>query len=527
MAVGAIDRVFEKRLAALVNARVPGAVQGGLRGLEKETLRVTPAGRIARTSHPESIGSALCHPYITTDYSEALLELVTPALGDNDALLTTLRELEAFVYPQLGEELLWCASMPCELAGDDDVPVAHYGRSHEGHFKEVYRRGLLNRYGGMMQAIAGVHFNYSLPAQFWPVWADVLQVRTADAAFVSARYFELLRNFRRHGWLVSWLFGASPALCRSFAPAASGLARHGAATLYGPYSTSLRMSDLGYRNRNQAAVQVSVNSLEEYLRDLLHAVHTPHPPYERIGVCVNGEYRQLSANILQIENEYYSAIRPKRAPRSGELTAQALRRGGVEYIEVRALDLDMDAPDSVSAVQLDFMEALLVLLLMKASPPLSHDDQAASDANQLQVSREGRAPGLQLQREGRACGLQDWVGTLLEELTGVCELLDAGRATPRFARALQAQRDKLSQPQLLPAARLQHELLEQSEEFSAQALRRSRAHRATLLATPLAPAVLERLQAQARESVEMQRRADREMRGSFADYLRQRLAAPR
>ncbi len=286
--------MFERRMAALVNLRVPGALRGGLRGLEKETLRVTPAGRIARTPHPQAIGSALCHPHITTDYSESLLELVTAAVPDNDTLLRELRALQVFVYGHLQDELLWCASMPCELAGDADVPIAHYGRSHEGHFKEVYRRGLLNRYGGMMQAIAGVHFNYSLPAAFWPLWAEVHQARSADSAFVSARYFELLRNFRRHGWLVNWLFGASPALCRSFAADAAGLRPHAARTLYGPDSTSLRMSDLGYRNRNQAAVQVSVNSLDEYLRDLLRAVHTPHPAYERIGVKVDGEYRQLT-----------------------------------------------------------------------------------------------------------------------------------------------------------------------------------------------------------------------------------------
>jgi glutamate--cysteine ligase len=525
MAGGAIDRVFERRLAALVNARAPEALRGGLRGLEKETLRVTPAGRIARTPHPQAIGSALCHPHITTDYSEALLELVTSAVPDNDTLLRELRALQTFVYGHLDDELLWCASMPCELSGDADVPIAHYGRSHEGHFKEVYRRGLLNRYGGMMQAIAGVHFNYSLPAGFWPLWAEVRESRVADSAFVSARYLELLRNFRRHGWLVSWLFGASPALCRSFAADAVGLRPHAARTLYGPDSTSLRMSDLGYRNRNQAAVQVSVNSLDDYLRDLLRAVHTPHPPYERIGVKVDGEYRQLSANILQIENEYYSAIRPKRAPRVGELTAQALRRGGVEYVEVRVLDLDMLAPDSMSAEQLDFMEALLVLLLLKDSPPLSNDEQEALDANQLHVARDGRVAGLQLQRDGRAVPLRDWAAGLLDELTGVCELLDAG-GTRRYASALQSQRDKLAQPQLLPAAQLQRQMLEHEEEFAAQALRLSRQHRQALLATPLEPALREQMTEQARESVEMQQRMDHAVRGDFGEYLRQRLAAP-
>jgi glutamate--cysteine ligase len=284
------------------------------------------------------------------------------------------------------------------------------------------------------------------------------------------------------------------------------------------------MSDLGYRNRNQAAVEVSVNSLDEYLRDLLRAVHTPHPPYERIGVCVDGEYRQLSANILQIENEYYSAIRPKRAPRVGELTAQALRRGGVEYVEVRALDLDMLAPDSVGTAQLDFMEALLILLLMKDSPPLGRAEQDSSDANQLKVAREGRLPGLVLRRDGRGSTLNEWLAVLFEEMAGICELLDAGRPTPRYAQALRQQRDKLAQPQLLPAARLEREMLEHEEEFSALALHRSRQYRSQLLDSPLDADTLARMQAQARDSMERQRRADREVSGDFADYLRRRLA---
>jgi glutamate--cysteine ligase len=241
-------------------------------------------------------------------------------------------------------------------------------------------------------------------------------------------------------------------------------------------------------------------------------------------VQVDGEYRQLSANILQIENEYYSSIRPKRAPRSGELTAQALRRGGVEYVEVRVLDLDMLAPDSVTAEQLDFMEALLILLLCKDSALLGNDEQEALDANQLQVSRAGRTAGLLLQRNGRAVPLYDWAAGLFEDMTGICERLDAGGATRRYSRALQAQRDKLAQPQLLPAAQLQRQLQDHEEEFADQALRLSRQHRQALLATPLEPALQAQMTEQAHDSLETQRRMDRAVSGDFADYLRRRLA---
>ncbi len=127
------------------------------------------------------------------------------------------------------------------------------------------------------------------------------------------------------------------------------------------------MSDIGYRNRNQAGLTVSVNSLEEYVRDLQRAISTPHPPYEALGVKVDGEYRQLNANILQIENEYYSFIRPKRVARSGERPTKALLRAGVEYVEVRALDVSAFDPVGVNQNKLRFLEAFLALCLLKDS----------------------------------------------------------------------------------------------------------------------------------------------------------------
>ena len=323
------DTAFERRLSALVNSGQPEILQGGRKGLEKESLRVTPEGRLAATPHPRALGSALTSEHITTDYSEALIELVTPTFTTTWELLQYLLDLHQFVYRHMGSELLWATSMPGAISRDEDIPIAQYGPSHIGRMKTVYRHGLGLRYGRMMQAISGVHFNYSFPLPFWEAYADVLKSRAADAAFVSARYFDLLRNYRRHGWLVLYLFGTSPLACKSFLKGRDhSLRDFTAGTVYEPYGTSLRMSDIGYRNRNQADLTVSVNSLEEYVRDLTHAISTPHPPYEALGVKVDGEYRQLNANILQIENEYYSFIRPKRVARSGERPTQALKRAG-------------------------------------------------------------------------------------------------------------------------------------------------------------------------------------------------------
>jgi len=523
MVRAAIDRVFERRLAALVNSRESRLLSGGRRGLERETLRVTPEGRVSARGHPSALGATLTNPHITTDFSESLLELVTPTFNDNAALLQYLSDLHHFVYRHLDDELLWAASMPGEIASEAEVPIARYGRSHRGKFKEVYRRGLQTRYGGLMQAIAGAHFNFSFPEQFWPLWAEVRSVRTVDAVLRSTAYFELLRNFRRHGWLVLYLFGNSPALCRSFMQGRSDaeLQPLASGTLHMPYATSLRMSDLGYRNRNQAGVEVSLNALEEYLRDLRHATHTVHPPFAALGVRVGDDYLQLNANVLQIDNEFYSTIRPKRVPAPGESQSSALARGGVEYVEVRSLDLCVFEPVGACADELHITEALLTHCLLRDSAVLGATEQQELEGNHLQVARHGRAPGLMLARAGRAVALQDWAAELLDGLQGVCELLDRGDSARRYQGALARQVAKLREPELTPAARLLRELKLADGDFPAFVCAISAQHRTRLLSGAGHEAAVQQLfAAEAAESLHEQAVIERADRGSFEDYLR-------
>src|SRR3569833_1196798 len=267
-----IDRTFERRLAALVNGGQPQVLQGGRKGVEKESLRVRPSGKLAQTPHPRRLGSALTNENISTDYSESLIELVTPAFTTSWELLQYLLDLRQFVYRHLDDELLWATSMPGAIARDADIPIAQFGNSHVGQMKTIYRKGLGLRYGRMMQAISGVHFNYSFPLPFWEAYADVLKSRDRGSQFVSARYFDLLRNYRRYGWIVLYLFGVSPVVCKSFLKGRDvTLADFTSNTAYEPYATSLRMSDVGYRNRNQAGLAVAVNSLEEYVCVLFFA----------------------------------------------------------------------------------------------------------------------------------------------------------------------------------------------------------------------------------------------------------------
>ncbi|HEX4648913.1 MAG TPA: glutamate--cysteine ligase [Steroidobacteraceae bacterium] len=516
----ALDRVFERRLSALVNGGEPQLLQGGRKGVEKESLRVTPQGHLAGTPHPRLLGSALTNEHITTDYSEALIELVTPAFTQSWELLQYLLDLHQFVYRHLGEELLWATSMPCNIERDEDIPLAQYGRSHVGRMKTIYRNGLGLRYGRMMQAISGVHFNYSFPLPFWEAWAAVRGSRTHDERFISASYFDLLRNYHRYGWLVLYLFGVSPVVCKSFLRGRDfALEDFGPGTAYEPYATSLRMSDVGYRNRNQAGLSVSVNSLDEYVRDLQRAITTPHPPYEALGVKVNGEYRQLNANILQIENEYYSFIRPKRVARSGERPTKALRRAGVEYVEVRALDVSAYDPVGVNQNKLRFLEAFLALCLMKDSAPIGDSEQGSLDDNHITVARRGREPGLALLRDARVATLREWALELLDSMTGICEILDRGEAARPYSQALADQVAKVEDVSLTPSARLMAGL-NAGESFFALALRMSAAHKGYFL--DLYPPNDERLREFAREAEESlaaQQSIEANDRGTFEEYL--------
>ena len=515
------DTVFERRLAALINSGQPEILQGGLRGVEKESLRVTPDGRIAQTPHPTALGSALTSEHVTTDYSEALIELVTPTFTTTWELLQYLLDLHQFVYRHIGDELLWATSMPCRIERDEEIPIARYGNSHIGRMKSIYREGLGLRYGRMMQAISGVHFNYSFPPGFWPVYAAALQSSTHGQEFVSARYFDLLRNYRRHGWLVLYLFGVSPVLCKSFLRGRPySMAELTPGTVFEPYATSLRMSDIGYRNRTQADLNVSMNSLEEYIDDLSRAISTPHPPYAALGVRAGEVYRQLNANLLQIENEYYSFIRPKRVARSGERPTQALKRAGVQYVEVRALDVSAFDPVGVNQNKLRFLEAFVALCLLKESPPIAAAEQHVLDHNHLEVAHRGRQPGLTLWRGGHEVAMREWARELLDEMAGPCEILDRGNQLRPYSLALEVQRAKLEDVARTPSARMMTELASTGETFSQLALRMSSQHKAYFLDMyPPNEARLAEFSREARESLEAHRAAEAADQGTFEDYL--------
>lgn len=517
---------LKKRLARLE----PPDLARLQRGIEKESLRTTPDGKLALTPHPVALGSALTHPHITTDFSESQPELITGVHSTPPDCLAELTEIHQFVYRNIGDELLWASSMPCGLPPDDQIPLGRYGKSNVARAKTVYRQGLSHRYGRRMQTISGIHYNFSLPESAWSALQQADGQGGSEQAFRTAVYFALIRNFRRHSWLPLYLFGASPALCGSFLNGQPhALQQLSPSTLYLPHATSLRMGPLGYQSEAQASLAVSYNCLDSYSASLSKALTEPYPPYERIGIHDgNGLYRQLATTLLQIENEFYGTIRPKRRIRSGERPLRALAERGVEYVEVRLIDLDPFVPIGITVEALRFLDVFLLHCLLSDSPPDTPDEIAAISWNQHRVAQQGRDPQLRLRRSDREMPLPQWGAELLDECAPIAAALDSAAGPAQggavYSEALAAARLRLDDPSATPSARLLRELRGYENSFPAFALDRSHEHRRVLLERPLSVEALARQQQLAADSLAEQAAIEASETMPFETYRQHYLA---
>ncbi|WP_404302177.1 glutamate--cysteine ligase [Alicycliphilus denitrificans] len=430
---------LQERIATLPQERLAGM----RRGIEKEGLRVLPTGGLALTPHPLALGSALTHPSITTDYSESQIELITGAHQSVEGCLDELVGIHQYVLRTLrdaGGEMLWVSSMPCGLPTDETIPIGRYGNSHIGRAKSIYRMGLAHRYGRRMQTISGIHYNWSLPG------------------VTSEEYFALIRNFRRHAFVLLYLFGASPALCPCFVEGRQHSLQpmgDGGRALHLPHATSLRMGRLGYQSDAQASLNVSYNGLKGYADSLYEALTRPYPAYEAIGIRnIGGDYNQLGTSLLQIENEFYGTIRPKRTVQRGERPLHALRERGVEYVEVRLMDLDPFESVGITAATMRLLDVFLLHCLLSDSPPDTPQEIAEIKHNQHQTAERGRESGLMLQRRGQSVLLTDWAAQVLGECAPLAAALDAGQGGSDYAAALAQARAVLADASLAPSARV-------------------------------------------------------------------------
>ena len=493
----------------------------GLRGIEREALRVKPDGKLSLTLHPIALGATLTHPQITTDYSESLLEFITPTARDIETVLAQLDAVHRFSYTALGDELLWSQSMPCDLPDEPEIPIATYGKSHIGMLKHVYRQGLALRYGRTMQCIAGIHYNFSMSEDIWRLLKNTEEAGGTAMSYQSESYISLLRNFHRYSWLLMYLFGASPAVAKQFMRGNQhGLQTLSEDTLYLPYATSLRMSDLGYQNNVQAGLMKPINSLRDYMVSLARAVREPYPPYEALGIQRNGEWVQINANILQVENEFYATIRPKRVIRTGERPLEALCSRGVQYIEVRCMDIDPFNPIGISLETSRFLDAFLHFCAFTDSPLTSEAEDAENKENFALTVKQGRRPGLTLHHNGNEIDLSSWGLELLGEIGKIADLLDAQHGDDVHAKALAAQKEKLLSPELTPSARVLAAIHEHGNSFKTFALQQSHLHAADFKSRPLSAAELAGFEEMAQTSLDEQAQIEATQTGDFDEFIK-------
>ncbi|MFC3034064.1 glutamate--cysteine ligase [Pseudoalteromonas fenneropenaei] len=470
-----ITTTLSEALQALNAPQFKGALAGIKRGIEREALRINHNGRLAQTGHPEGAGHALTHPHITTDYSESLLEFITPVSENAEETLAQLSDLQKFTLAQMQGERLWPMSMPCFIESQDDIALAQFGSSNIGRMKTLYRQGLKSRYGSMMQAIAGVHFNMSFSDKLWQALYQLDNQQGELQSFISERYLGLIRNFKRELWLISYLFGASPALCHSFLQGRQTnlpFKHLGKGTLYLEQGTALRLGNLGYTNSAQSSLRVTYNSLCDYVKGLQTAIRSPSDIYADIPDYRASQPLQLNSNILQIENEFYSPIRPKRNTKKGETPTQALARGGIEYIEVRALDVNPFTATGISLEQIYFLDVFLTYCLLKASPEMSWDAQQWSQSNLQKVVNEGRDPQLMLTRcGGQPVAMRDWATQIFVDLTIVAEALDAAYGSTVYGETIATMAKWVAQPELTYSGRLVAKLVTEQSDSGTLALR--------------------------------------------------------
>ncbi len=478
-------------------SQMPAVRLKGMRcGIEKESLRAQPGGALALTPHPAALGSALTHPRITTDFSESQVELVTGVHETVEAALQELTQIHQFTYramKDLGDEMLWVSSMPCGLPTDETIPVARFGSSNVGRAKSVYRLGLSHRYGRRMQTISGIHYNWSFPG------------------VTNDEYFGQIRNFRRQAFLLLYLFGASPAVCSSFvAGRQHELQKLSSNTMYMPYGTSLRMGRLGYQSDAQASLAVSYNSLDGYAASLHDALTRAYPAYEKVGIQnPGGDYNQLGTTLLQIENEFYGTIRPKRVIFPGERPLHALRERGVEYIEVRLMDLDPFEPVGITTQTMRFLDVFLLHCLLSESPPDTPAEIAALARNQHNTAARGREPGLTLERDGQQVGLVDWGLEIVAQCAPIAATLDAAHNNKLYSEALAAAVMGLKNPETLPSARVLAAMAQHHDNsFVKFARAQSEKTRATLLALPFSSEQQAKFEALTRQSIAEQKKIE-------------------
>jgi glutamate--cysteine ligase len=430
----------------------PSLLKSIRQGVERECLRVNANSTVAMSDHPKSLGSKLTHPFITTDYSENLLEYITTVYGDEEELLNDLFKMHAFTYKNLeNNEVIWPWSMPAIVPEDENkIRVANYGSSNPGRLKELYRVGLGHRYGKSMQSIAGVHYNFSMADDFWEAYKESEGLECSLEEVKNQGYFHLIRNYRRYSSLLVYLFGATPVVHESFLKGKKhNLVKVGKETWGSKFSTSLRMGGLGYTSNAQEDISICYNALSTYIQTLEEARLKSYPEYEKIGLKENNEFKQLNTNLLQIDNEFYSTIRPKNIAKSGQSALGALHERGIEYIEVRLMDVNPFSKTGLNSNTIKFLHSFLLFCLLEDSPKIDKKECNEIDKIFSDIVNLGRDPHLKVVSDGKTTQKEEYFLGIMERIKPYSEMLAKSFENPNYIKIFENEVAKVKDESLL------------------------------------------------------------------------------
>ena len=415
------------------------ALLAGSFGIEREGLRVKADGALALTPHPAVFGNKLTNPLITTDFSESQIEIVIPALSSVEKtyqLLSHLTDLVEIALPR--EEFFWPNSMPCVLPPLDQIPIAHYEGAPDAEASMLYRRGLAQKYGAQKQMLSGIHFNYSLAEEtIKTLYRDAKQKESSLSyqAFKDELYLKIARNYLRYRWLIIYLSGATSAAHATFAKECLRLMpnQDGAQGHFSEAGPSYRNGTTGYKNID--------------------------PLYPRYDSCVHfadDVAAFVQEGKLSQPKELYAQVRLK--PKDPRDWLHSLAKDGIDYIEMRTMDLNPFDKCGISLIDMQLMHQMMLYCLLK---PESDMDFAAVQVeavrNENLAAERGFCDDLMLSRDGEAVGFKTWALELIDEMLDMDDRLSLGRQ-----KMLKTMRRRITHPETTHAAKLNSSIKEMS-----------------------------------------------------------------
>lgn len=406
-------------------SQVPSSeILEGSFGIEWESLRAKGKGELSLTPHPEIFGDKFTNPLITTDFSESQIEIITPTLNTIDEAFDTFSILADLVNSSLPEdEYLWFQSIPCILPYWDQIPIAQY--PEEGKSSQKYRENLARKYGVKKQMISGVHFNFSFSDNFLKKIYELIDIDLTFKEFKNQIYLRITRNYLRHCWLIIYLTGCSIGSHKTFSNDCIHLmdAKDDYGSYYSTKGPSFRNASCGYKNLKD--LYPSYNTVEEFTKDVRTFID-------------NGD--------LSEAKELYTQIRLK--PKDPQDLLNSLEKDGIEYIEIRTLDINPFYQCGLVRHDMKFLHLFLIYSLIKDETDYA-DWQKEAKINEENTAESAYTESMRLIRDGEETTLKEWASEIINEMYGMCEVLGFDEFN-----TLKLMHDRVSNPDLTYGKRL-------------------------------------------------------------------------